>query len=115
MGATEIYSCKPGQKLKEGRLDYSHDITSKEQAEGDAKRRVQLDPTLAKVAYYTVSDDGRFRMIHSYTNPRPLAAKPAARPAAPAGRSVPAAVKTKSKPKPRGLWRRLLASLGLGG
>jgi len=77
MGVTEVYSCRPGQKLKEGRLDYSHDVTCKEEAEVDAKRRVKADPGLAKVAYYTVTDDGRFRSIYSYTNPNPSAAKPA--------------------------------------
>ena len=75
MPAIEIYSCKPGQKLKEGRLDYNHDIATREEAEADAKRRCQLDPSLAKIAYYAVGDEGRFRMLYSYTNPKPLAAK----------------------------------------
>jgi len=74
MSVIEIYSCKPGQKLKEGRLDYSHDIATREDAEADAKRRCQLDPGLVKIAYYAVSDDGRFRMLCSYTNPKPQAA-----------------------------------------
>jgi hypothetical protein len=72
--ATEVYSCRPGQKLKEGRLDYS-DIDTREQAEVDAKRRIQLDPGLEKIAYYAVTEDGRFRVIYSYTNPNPGAAK----------------------------------------
>jgi len=74
MSVIEIYSCKPGQKLKEGRLDYSHDIATREDAEADAKRRCQLDPSLAKIAYYAVGDEGRFRMLCSYTNPKPQAA-----------------------------------------
>ena len=78
MSTTEVYSAKPGQKLKEGRLDYAPHIETKEQAEADAKRRCQADPTLAKVAYYLVSEDGRFRMLHSYTNPNP-GAKPVRR------------------------------------
>ncbi|MBF0307129.1 MAG: hypothetical protein HQL41_15930 [Alphaproteobacteria bacterium] len=68
---TEIYSCLPGQKLKEGKLDYSDDIEDKESAEVDAKRRVTNNPALEKVAYYKVSEDGRFKVIYSYTNPKP--------------------------------------------
>ncbi|HIJ39059.1 MAG TPA: hypothetical protein HPP80_09205, partial [Rhodospirillaceae bacterium] len=55
---TEIYSCKEGQALKEGKLDYSSDIDTKEAAEEDAKRRCQRDPSLKKIAYYKVALDG---------------------------------------------------------
>ena len=79
MSTTEVYSCKAGQKLKEGRLDYAPHVETREQAEADAKRRCQADPGLAKVAYYLVSEDGRFRMLHSYTNPNPGTAKPVRR------------------------------------
>ena len=71
---TEIYSCKEGQSLKQGKLDYSSDITTKEQAEGDAKRRCQRDPSLKKIVYYQVSPDGEFRSFYSYVNPRAAAA-----------------------------------------
>jgi hypothetical protein len=98
VGVTEIYSCRPGQKLKEGRLDYSSDITCKEEAEVDALRRVKLDPGLAKVAYYQVTEDGRFRVIHSYTNPNPSAAKPA-RAGMGTGPRRPTAAKPVPKPK----------------
>ena len=66
---TEVYSCKDGQALKEGKLDYAHDIATRNEAEPDAKQRCQRDPTIKKVAYYKVTPDGKFRMFYSYTNP----------------------------------------------
>jgi hypothetical protein len=104
---TEIYSCKDGQALKEGKLDYSHDITTREDAEPDAKRRCQRDPTLKKVAYYKVGADGDFKIFYSYTNPhcKPAGTRPAA--GKPAAKSV-----RKPAPKPS-LWRRIIKALGL--
>ena len=66
---TEIYSCKEGQSLKQGKLDYDASITSKDDAASDALRRCQRDPSLKKIAYYKVSADGEFRVFYSYTNP----------------------------------------------
>jgi hypothetical protein len=104
---TEIYSCRPGQALKEGKLDYSSDITEREQAEADAKRRCQKDPGLAKIAYYKVAADGDFKIFYSYTNPN-------CKPAAPKGDTAKPAAKKKKKPEPPpGLLTRLKKSLGL--
>ncbi len=104
---TEIYSCKEGQSLKQGKLDYSSDITTKEQAEGDAKRRCQRDPSLKKIVYYQVSPDGEFRSFYSYVNPRAAAA--AAKAAGPARKAT-----TRKKPAPKPtLWGRIKKSLGL--
>jgi hypothetical protein len=106
---TEIYSCKDGQDLREGRLDYSAEIVDRQGAEADAKRRCQADPTLRKVAYYAVREDGGFRMIHAYTNPnwRPA---PKPRPAA----SAPLArKKSAAKPPPPGLIARIRRVIGL--
>ena len=108
--STEIYSCREGQELKQGKLDYS-DIEDRETAEVDAKRRCKLDPTIKKVAYYKVAADGEFRMFFSYTNPnckpvpkaRPVSAPPSARKAAP---------KKKPAAKP-GLLDRLKKAIGL--
>lgn len=105
---TEIYSCKDGQPLKEGKLDYSSDITTKEQAEADAKRRCTRDPTVKKVAYYGVSADGDFKVFYSYTNPN---CKPAGAKAAGAGPAKAPARKKTPVPKP-GLLARLKKSLG---
>ncbi|MBI3445694.1 MAG: hypothetical protein HY055_10105 [Magnetospirillum sp.] len=109
--STEIYSCREGQELKQGRLDYS-DIDDRESAEIDAKRRCKLDPFLKKVAYYKVAADGEFRMFFSYTNPncKPV---PKAKPIrSSTSAAKPTAPKTKPAPKP-GLLARLKKSIGL--
>ncbi len=106
---TEIYSCKDGQSLKEGKLDYDASITSKEDAKSDALRRCQRDPTLKKIAYYKVSPDGDFRVFYSYTNPdcKPAGTKSAG---APKPKSRPVV----KKPPPKlGFLGRLKKSLGL--
>lgn len=105
---TEIYSCKDGQSLKEGKLDYDSSITTKEQAQSDALRRCQRDPTLKKVAYYKVSPDGDFRVFYSYTNPD---CKPARR-AGMAEAAKPRRAAPKPPPKP-GFFGRLKKALGL--
>jgi len=98
MSSTEVYSCKPGQQLKEGKLDYAPHIETKEQAEADAKRRCAADPTLAKVAYYKVKEDGNFRILFTYTNPKPSAAKPVQR--RPVSDPLPKARPAVKKPEP---------------
>ncbi len=105
---TEIYSCKEGQSLKQGKLDYSSDIETKEEAEVDAKRRCQRDPSLKKIAYYKVAPDGEFRVFYSYTNPN---CKPAATRAAPAAPMKKNAPKRKPVRKPS-LLARIKKSLG---
>lgn len=106
---TEIYSCKDGQPLKEGKLDYSSDITTREQAEADAKRRCTRDPTVKKIAYYKVAGDGDFKVFYSYTNPhcKPAGAKPEA----------PKAKSPRKKPVPKkktGIVAAIRRALGLG-
>jgi hypothetical protein len=105
---TEVYSAKDGQPLKQGKLDYSS-IEDKGEAEADAKRRCQRDPTIKKVAYYTTSADGSFRILYSYTNPN----------CKPAGQAKPAAAaapkKRTPKPPPKlGFFAKLAKALGLG-
>ena len=105
---TEIYSCKDGQSLKEGKLDYDSSVTTKEDAQSDALRRCQRDQTLKKIAYYKVSPDGEFRVFYSYTNPN---CKPAG---AKAGIDKPRpAVKKKAPPPKLGFFGKLKKSLGL--
>jgi hypothetical protein len=99
---TEIYSCKDGQSLKQGKLDYDASITSKDEAASDALRRCQRDPTLKKIAYYKVSPDGEFRVFYSYTNPN---CKPAAASGGGAG----------GKPKPRPVAKKPPPKLGFFG
>ncbi len=108
--STEIYSCREGQKLKQGKQDYS-DIDDRETAEADAKRRCKLDPTIKKVAYYKVAADGGFRLFFSYTNPHCRPA-PKAKPAGGALAARKPAPKKTPTPKP-GLLARLKKSIGL--
>ena len=104
---TEIYSCKDGQSLKQGKLDYDSSITTKDQAQSDALRRCQRDPTLKKIAYYKVSDDGEFRVFYSYTNPN-------SKPVGGAGGGPAKAKRPVKKPPPKlGLFGKLKKALGL--
>jgi hypothetical protein len=106
---TEIYLCKEGQALKEGKLEYSSTIDHKDDAAADALRRCQRDPTLKKIAYYKVSTDGEFRVFYSYTNPN---CKPA--PPKPIGGAAPAKKAVARKPPPKlGFFARMLKALGM--
>ena len=104
---TEVYSCKDGQALKEGKLDYAHDITTREEAEPDAKRRCQRDITIKKVAYYKVTPDGKFRMFYSYTNPncKPSSVK--------AGVAKPIRTKQQRKLPEPNFWGKIARAMGL--
>lgn len=73
--STEVYICKAGQSLKQGKVEYA-DIDNRNEAEADAKQRCRADPTIAKIAYYTIKDDGDFRCI--YTHQGEASAAPAA-------------------------------------
>lgn len=68
-GTTEIYLCREGQTLKQGRVEYSDSIDNKADAEADAMQRCKWDKKLAKVAYYAVTEEGDFRIIFTYNNP----------------------------------------------
>ena len=74
-GATEIYICKPGQALKEGRVEYGS-METRDEAASDAERRCRLDPTIARIAYYAVTESGDFRNIFTYDNPNAGKPKP---------------------------------------
>jgi len=108
---TEIYSCKEGQSLKQGKLDYDASITTKDQAASDAKRRCQRDPSLRKIAYYKVSEDGEFRVFFSYTHASgKLAGGPARGGAAAATKPPPSG----KKPPPKlGFFAKLKKALGV--
>jgi hypothetical protein len=85
-GATEIYICKPGQEIKEGRVEYA-DLETRAEAASDAERRCSADPTIGKIAYYRLSEDGGFKTLYSYDNPDAEQPKPARRAAAQPARS----------------------------
>lgn len=87
---TEIYICKNGQALKEGKLVISGEIGGRKDAEDDATRRCQIDPTIDRIAYYAVAEDGAFRNFFTYTNPAATGRTKTARKAAASRRSSPA-------------------------
>ncbi|MBF0095653.1 MAG: hypothetical protein HQL34_14045 [Alphaproteobacteria bacterium] len=110
---TEVYSCKDGQALREGKLDYAAHITTKEEAQADAARRCQKDPSLKRIAYYSVSEDGKFRNFYTHNNTNAAPAKPSSRGAAP---PPPRGKRPRVEvPTPPSLGQRLLKLLGLGG
>jgi hypothetical protein len=74
-GATEIYICQPGQALKEGRVEYGT-MDTKDEAASDAERRCRQDPSIARIAYYAVTEDGNFRNLFVYENPNAGKPKP---------------------------------------
>lgn len=73
--STEVYTVRGAEKLRDGALDYADHIDNRGAAEADAARRCELDPTIRKLAYYRVSDDGGFRMLYSHTNQHALPSK----------------------------------------
>ena len=108
-GATEIYICKPGQAIKEGKIEYSSTVTTASQAEADALQKCAGDPTVAKIVYYAVSEDGSFKTLFSYDNPK--AAKPRPRRAQANSRDAYTSGKgrKKAQKKPASLMDRLRA------
>jgi len=68
-GTTEIYLCRAGQSLKQGRVEYSDSIASRDEAQSDAEARCARDNKLAKIAYYAVNEEGDFRVIYTHNNP----------------------------------------------
>ena len=106
---TEIYMCKEGQALKEGRLEMNHDITHRDEAESDALRRCGIDKSIHKVAYYAIEESGDFRLIFTYTNPHPVSAgsKPKKAAAQPPRRKK----KTAKAAKPKTLIEKIAAAL----
>ncbi|CCQ72072.1 hypothetical protein [Magnetospira sp. QH-2] len=106
----EIYICKPGQPLKEGRMEMNHDVTCKEEAISDAERRIKMSPSIGKIAYYLLSDSGSFRCIYTHNNEAAAKAAPPKRRSG-GGPSGPVRVKKKKK-KPKGLLAKLKAWAG---
>lgn len=98
---TEIYLCKAGQTLDQGRVEYSDSIDNRADAEADAIQRCKWDRKLAKVAYYALGDDGDFRIIFTYINPNPDTGE---------GRKKPRKAKKKAIKKP-GLAARAIAAI----
>lgn len=103
---TEIYICKDGQSLNEGKLEISHSVETRDDAESDAIQRCRFDPSVAKIGYYAMSDDGSFRNFYTYRNPNPAAQR---RKSAVLGTPPPdRAKRRKAARPPPSLWRRIV-------
>lgn len=105
--ATEIYICKEGQSLKQGKIEYG-EIYSKDEAESDAEARCGRDRTIVKIAYYNVNEDGDFRLFFTYNNPNPVLGKKTPKPAGEAAPRKKKKTKAKKKKK-KSLLSRLLS------
>ena len=103
----EIYLCKAGQKLEEGRLVMSNDIADKEAAKSDAEARCKISPSLARIAYYAISSNGDFKPFFSYTNPNFENTTAKSQPA-----SGPKKRKRRKDPIKKGFWTKLKKFLG---
>lgn len=66
---TEIYVCKPGQKLEQGRMEFVPETMDRGRAEADARERFERDDGIAKIGYYAVNDDGDFKPIYTAESP----------------------------------------------
>ena len=108
-GITEIYIAKLGQRLEDGALQTTSDILNRDQAERDAQEMCQRDPTIDKIAYYSVRDDGNNRHLFTYTNP---SGSRRDRPKPPGGKDdTPPGIRLRQPVTPS-LWRRILALFG---
>lgn len=65
-GTTEIYICQSGQEIKQGKLEYSDTVTSREAAMADAVIRSKSDPNIAVIAYYAVDDNGQVEDLYTF-------------------------------------------------
>ena len=108
-GITEIYISKFGERLEDGALQTTEDIQNRDQAERDAQQMCQRDPTIDKIAYYSVREDGNNRPLLTYTNP----SNP--RRNSPVGPNItgdaPTGIRLR-QPKAPSLWRRIISLFG---
>lgn len=109
----EIYLCKEGQALRDGKLEISHDINTKQDAQADARERCGYDKTIFKIAYYKVTEDGDFKVFYTFTNPYYTATTRAqsAQKQPQARERVP--VRRRPPPKEATLMDKLLKGLGV--
>ncbi len=112
---TEIYICKKGQKLEDGRMEFVPERMDRNRAQLDARERMDRDESIAKIGYYAVDDEGNFKPIHTAESPMVNdASKPAQKAkqsnGASAGRrsSGAASAGTKGRKPKRSLMARLL-------
>ncbi len=108
-GVTEIYISKFGERLEDGALQTTEDNLNREQAERDAQELCKRDPTIDKIAYYSVQDDGDSRHLLTYTNPSNPRRNRQEQPRATDDARVGIRLRQPVAPS---LWRRILALFG---
>ena len=106
---TEIYICRFGEKLEDGALQTTGDIVNRDQAERDAHDLCARDPTIDKIAYYSIREDGGHRHLLTYTNPSNARRARREQPRPP--KSAPARLRTRRREAPT-FWRRVMALFG---
>ena len=106
---TEIYISKFGERLEDGALQTTDEIQNRNQAERDALQMCQRDPTIDKIAYYAVREDGINRHLLTYTNPSNPHRNNVANEDPDDDR--PSGIRLK-QPKAPSLWRRILSWFG---
>ena len=109
MSSVEIYLVKPGQAVTDGTLVSSSDIHSRADAQADAKDRLKMDPSLAKIVYYKISETGSFKVLYSHENPN-TPQSPSRRPTLNNDSDIP---RFKPQPEPKGFWAKLKKHLDL--
>lgn len=100
--SVEIYICRKGQALKEGKVEFSQTIYDKHDAEEDAKGRLQRNPLIHKIAYYKINDEGDFKIIYVFTNKN--------LPEPPREGDEQKKKPRRKKPQKRSFWQRLLGT-----
>lgn len=102
---TEIYICRDGQSLKEGRVEYSEHVDTKDAAKSDAEQRCRNNTWIKKIVYYQVNDNGDFRIFYSHTNPNCQPTKPVTA----AAEGTRKKTRTRKKQKPKTIWQKVKA------
>ncbi len=74
-GTVEIYVVRDEENLRDGEMTYGENIENRADAAADAYDRCERDRTIRKVAYYTLNEDGDFKVLFVYENPNPAFAK----------------------------------------
>lgn len=103
---TKVYLVRGGESIKDGELEYSVGIESRQEAAADARLRVREDPCIRKIAYHRLIGP-TVKILYSYDNPDSVPPCRPGRPVATVARANPVA-RPKSEP---GLMDGLLGAI----
>lgn len=105
-GAMEVYICRNWQPLEEAEIEFSRHIETREHAKLDAEEVCRQDPKVRKVAYYSITESGSWRLVFAYENPEFYPDREICRP-----KQVPpriTAARMRSKRQEASLWSRFV-------